>query len=162
MKELPPPRLPSLAERALDLAHLGLEGAHIELRAGTELLYHFEIAPSAFGRLYACVLQVTPDARSPDVFVMAPDLQTLAGDKLLPHTYRHDGPGTKLCLWRPRRCDWTPQLKLSQTFVPWTAEWLWYFEDWLSTDKWAGGGEHPKVRAQRWSRPGQPENLSHA
>lgn len=34
-------------------------------------------------------------------------------------------------------------MKLSDTYIAWTAEWLGYFEDWLATGEWAGGGRHP-------------------
>jgi hypothetical protein len=27
--------------------------------------------------------------------------------------------------------------------VPWTALWLFYFEEWLVSNEWKGGGEHP-------------------
>lgn len=27
--------------------------------------------------------------------------------------------------------------------VPWTSLWLYFFEDWLATDEWKGGGKHP-------------------
>ncbi|WP_231502518.1 hypothetical protein [Herbaspirillum sp. RV1423] len=77
------------------------------------------------------------------MIVISPDLKELAGARQLPHTYTHDGKGTKLCLWRPRYGEWRPSMKLSETYVPWTAEWLLYFEHWLAIDEWAGGGEHP-------------------
>ena len=33
--------------------------------------------------------------------------------------------------------------RIDQTIIPWTYTWLFYFEDWLSTDDWKGGGRHP-------------------
>ena len=27
--------------------------------------------------------------------------------------------------------------------VPWAAEWFWFFEHWLVTGEWLGGGSHP-------------------
>jgi hypothetical protein len=27
--------------------------------------------------------------------------------------------------------------------VPWAYLWLFYFEHWLATDEWQGGGKHP-------------------
>jgi hypothetical protein len=33
--------------------------------------------------------------------------------------------------------------RIDQTIVPWAALWLFYFEEWLSSDQWKGGGEHP-------------------
>ncbi len=34
-------------------------------------------------------------------------------------------------------------MRLDQTIVPWTALWLFYFEEWLESNEWKGGGEHP-------------------
>jgi hypothetical protein len=34
-------------------------------------------------------------------------------------------------------------MRIDLTFVPWTATWLYYFEKWLVSDDWKGGGEHP-------------------
>ncbi len=52
--------------------------------------------------------------------------------------------------WMPKKREWRPQMQLSDTYIAWTAEWLWYFEDWLATGIWAGGGEHPRPRKKRW------------
>jgi hypothetical protein len=41
-------------------------------------------------------------------------------------------------------------MKLNETYLPWTSEWLDYFEEWLVTDVWAGGGAHPEPRRKRW------------
>jgi hypothetical protein len=32
---------------------------------------------------------------------------------------------------------------LANTILPWACLWLFYFEDWLITSQWKGGGEHP-------------------
>jgi len=37
-------------------------------------------------------------------------------------------------------------MRLDQTVVPWTALWLLYFEEWLFSGEWAGGGLHPIMR----------------
>lgn len=42
-------------------------------------------------------------------------------------------------------------MKLVDTYIAWTSEWLWHFEDWLITGVWAGGGEHPQQRRKRWA-----------
>jgi hypothetical protein len=149
-----PARRPSLAERALDLDALGIEGAKVELRSGRGLEYRFTVAPSEWGRRYGCVLRVAPDGYWPEVLVQSPSLDALAGGKKLPHVYPHNGLGTKLCLWWPKNREWSWRLRLSETFVPWTAEWLWFFEDWLYTGTWAGGGQHPPQGSSRprWRR----------
>ena len=43
-------------------------------------------------------------------------------------------------------------MRLDQTIVPWTALWLLYFEEWLFSDEWAGGGVYPAVRERRPGR----------
>ena len=35
-------------------------------------------------------------------------------------------------------------MRLDQTIVPWTTLWLFYFEEWLASDDWKGGGMHPR------------------
>jgi hypothetical protein len=36
-------------------------------------------------------------------------------------------------------------MRLDQTVVPWATLWLFYFEEWLRSDDWKGGGMHPEV-----------------
>jgi hypothetical protein len=36
-------------------------------------------------------------------------------------------------------------MRLDLTVVPWTALWLFYFEEWLASDDWKGGGMHPET-----------------
>lgn len=140
-------RLPSLARRQLELQALALPGAQTRLLGGRELIYTFNASPSEFGRIYRCRLRLTLDARMPEVFVLTPDLKSLAATEKIPHVYPHTGPETKLCLWWPKRREWMPQLGLTDTIIPWTVQWLWYFEDWLFTGEWEGGGApHPEKR----------------
>lgn len=84
------------------------------------------------------------------MFVVSPDLRTLVGGRKIPHTYPQAGPGECLCLWMPKLKEWDWHLKLSETYIPWTLRWLYYFEDWLYSDNWAGGGEHPDVARRRY------------
>lgn len=36
-------------------------------------------------------------------------------------------------------------MAVANTIVPWLAEWLEFYEGWLVTGIWYGGGEHPNV-----------------
>lgn len=153
MRTAIPAAVPTLAQRALELRRMALPGATVRFVGGRELQFRFSVTPGRFGRDYGCLLRMRPDSRAPEMFVMSPDLQALAGSGPIPHVYRHNGAGVLLCLWWPKRREWVPQLKLTETFIPWTEEWLWYFEDWLTTRDWAGGGEHPEPpRARRFLR----------
>jgi hypothetical protein len=151
VRRTPPVRLPTLAERAFELRALNFPDAKVRLLQGRELRFDFSIAPTAFARLYHCTLRLTP-ARSPDMFVMRPNLLRLSAGRTLPHVYQHDGPGTKLCLWLPRKNEWLPQMHLLETYIAWTSEWLNYYEEWLLTNVWTGGGEHPTPKRKRWAQ----------
>ena len=74
-------------------------------------------------------------------FIESPDLKLLAGGRRLPHVYQQDPP--RLCLYRPRTYEWQPWMRIDSTIVPWAILWLFYFEEWLVSDDWKGGGEHP-------------------
>jgi len=52
----------------------------------------------------------------------------------LPHVYE----GDRLCLYTPG--EWHPEMSLSKTIIPWTAEWLLHYEVWRSTGRSEGGG----------------------
>jgi hypothetical protein len=52
----------------------------------------------------------------------------------------------RLCLFDPQTAEWSPGAAIADTIVPWTYEWLFYFEEWLVSDEWKGGGRHPEVR----------------
>jgi hypothetical protein len=76
----------------------------------------------------------------PDVFVLTPELTLHPEADVLPHTY----PGDRLCLHLPGR--WSPHMYIAHATVPWTSEWLFYYELWLITGQWNGGG-HGEPRA---------------
>jgi hypothetical protein len=75
---------------------------------------------------------------SPSVEVISPKLQTRDG-KRPPHLYGDD----RLCLYLPRADEWSGHMTLARTIVPWTSEWLFFYELWLATGEWLGGGVHP-------------------
>lgn len=150
-KTFPVEPIPSLAQRALEFRRLDWPGARISMSV-RQLICSMEMAPGAYGRLYQCLLKITPDAAQPDVIVVGPDLNGLAHGRAIPHTYAYGGSGTRLCLWWPKGREWMPRMKLADTFIPWTGEWLHYFELWLKTGEWSGGGEHPVPVKRRWGK----------
>jgi len=149
---MPQRRLPNLAQRHAELKSLRWPESTLELVQGRALRFGFKVAPTPLSRVYRCSLKLYP-ARFPELFVMDPDPKGVAGGRVLPHTYPHDGAGTKLCLWLPKAHEWSAQMRLDETYLPWAAEWLDYFEEWLITDEWTGGGAHPERKPRRWTRP---------
>jgi hypothetical protein len=82
--------------------------------------------------------------RSPAVYVLEPKLQAKS-EESIPHTY----PGERLCLYHPKKLEWSQQMYVAQTIVPWTSLWLFYYERWHMTGDWLGGGEHPSLGMRR-------------
>jgi hypothetical protein len=106
-----------------------------------KLRWQFNCIPTPMARTYRIDVQYKVGT-NPDVFVIDPHLPTLAKGQKLPHVYSEEP--TELCLWLPSTKEWHPSLRLDQTVIPWTYLWLYYFEDWLLTADWKGGGEHPE------------------
>jgi hypothetical protein len=105
----------------------------------TGLIWDYRDRPTPLSREYS--MRITfQRSETPGVFVTNPDLSALAGGRPLPHVY-HDP--LRLCLTLPGTREWTGTMRIDQTFVPWATIWLYYFEEWLISDEWKGGGKHP-------------------
>lgn len=85
-------------------------------------------------------------ARWPSVRVISPALsrRSEAPDQSVPHLYgAHDNArGAELCLFYPTDREWREHMLMAESIVPWTVEWLFYYEMWHVTGEW-GGEEAP-------------------
>lgn len=61
-------------------------------------------------------------------------------DPEIPHMYSQE----TLCLYMPKYSEFKRKDYISDTIIPWTYLWLYYYEVWHTTGEWKGGGEHPK------------------
>jgi hypothetical protein len=114
----------------------------------TGLKWRFGVRPTSLSREYVVEIEYRR-GDAPKVQVLSPSLLTLANGRKLPHVYRDP---LRLCLWLPGSGEWDAHMRIDKTFVPWTSTWLFYFEEWLASDEWKGGGAHPQ--------PGDDEGLS--
>jgi hypothetical protein len=118
-----------------------LRGVFPEVKAdlkATRLIWTGPIQPTPNSRVYT--VQITHRVgRFPQVRVVNPELETRPGEPL-PHVY---GDGT-LCLHQEG--EWTSDMLIVNTTLPWTAEWLINYEIWKGTGDWHGGGQWPPVR----------------
>lgn len=66
-------------------------------------------------------------------------------DGPIPHIYvNQKNPSLPfLCLFDPYNREWSTSDLIADTTVPWTARYLYFYEGWLLTGKWLGGGRHP-------------------
>lgn len=105
---------------------------------------------------WECIVQPTPLSREylvriiykfgsqPSVFALKPSLKILSEGKEIPHLYSQKKE--EICLYRPKYKEWIPAQHIAKTIVPWIYSWLFYFEEWLISNEWKGGGEHPPRR----------------
>lgn len=63
----------------------------------------------------------------------------------IPHVYVSDKyPNMPyLCLFSPALREWGADDFIADTTMFWADEWLYFYEGWLVTKKWRGGGRHP-------------------
>jgi hypothetical protein len=97
------------------------------------------VKPSALSPNYKIKIQYTLD-KNPKVKVISPKLTIHPKRKNLPHTY----VGEYLCLHHNEFSKTDDYI--SETIIIWTTWWLYFYEIWLSTGEWLGGGTHPYTR----------------
>jgi hypothetical protein len=107
-----------------------------------QLVWIGRLQPTPVSPIYAVRLRY--DGSYPRVHVLDPKLDS-GHQGRLPHVYS----GDELCLYTPG--EWKSSMPLATTVIPWIAEWLLYYELWLATDGWSGGGHvfAPPERDQR-------------
>jgi hypothetical protein len=103
------------------------------------LLWEYTDRPTLLSREYLLRIEYRR-GDTPRVFVKDPDIAALTGGRDTPHVYKDP---LRLCLYLPRSGEWDATKRIDETFVPWALVWLYYFEEWLASDKWKGGGVHP-------------------
>lgn len=82
---------------------------------------------------------------NPKVYVLEPRPLLLAKDCCsLPHVY--NSKRQQLCLFYPKAKEWNAGMSIATSVVHWAIEWLFYYEIWLITGTWEGGGIHPRVK----------------
>lgn len=124
------------AQQALGLRRV-IADCRCHIRRGV-LTCVVELHPTPVSRRYTVKITHQPPF-DPDVEVLAPALRLHPDAKGLPHVY----PGNRLCLYEPG--EWKSNMPLANTVLPWTTEWLYYYEIWLATGEWTGGGDWPGV-----------------
>ena len=101
----------------------------------------FDLKPTSLSRVYK-ILLVYIQGYNPYVYVLNPSLDKLKKEgSIIPHLYDHER--YKLCLHYPHINDYNPNEEIGQQYIPWITHWLYYFEEWLYTGEWKGGGVEP-------------------
>jgi hypothetical protein len=122
------------AEQAYFLK-LAFPGFHV-ITARNELRCSGVLQPSLTSDKYTIGLEYRVPSR-PRVQVLRPHLRLAPGCTKLPHVFE----GDDLCLHLST--DWRPDLRISEFILPWISFWLFFYEAWLMTGEWLGGGHEP-------------------
>ena len=52
----------------------------------------------------------------------------------------------RLCLYLPDAHEYSPRYRLIETIIAWAIKWTEFYELWLLTGEWFGGGMHPTIK----------------
>lgn len=129
----------TVAQQALLLGRLPVTRRN-DLRTG-RLVWEGQIQPTSHSEDYLVRINYKPP-KPPEITVVSPPLEPPEGVRL-PHVYPHE----RLCLCYPEQ--WKPEMRIDTTIVPWAAEWLFYYELWLFTGVWHGGGHGSPLSGKR-------------
>ncbi len=130
----------TLAQQAIGLAALYPDSKCSVHR--NDLLWRGVLVPTPLSNSYEVEISYSLGS-SPKVYALSPQLFVPAG-MVLPHVYDHKEQ--RLCLYYPLgKPDWNSSMFLARTIVPWASEWFFYYELWLATGEWLGGGVHPST-----------------
>ncbi len=107
-----------------------------------------QLKPTPLSQNYTISVQVK--GNKIEVFVVNPKkLKLYKNKKQLPHVYSTSKQ--RLCLFFPNGKEWNRSHLISETIIPWASEWLYYYELWLITGEWLGGGTEHSVENNKKS-----------
>jgi hypothetical protein len=108
------------------------------------LVWEGELRPTPFSRYYIVRIKYAA-GRFPTVFVVEPNrLALFPGEIQLPHVF--STVKQELCLFYPHDREWNGAMLIVNTTIRWAAEWLYFYEEWVSSGDWNGGGIHPEPK----------------
>ena len=98
------------------------------------------VQPTALSENYTIRIEYGLKHDRPTIEVVSPNLKIHPNWKELPHIF----PGDKLCLYHK---EFDPHIHyIADTNIVWVTWWLYFYEIWLVTGEWKGGGiEHSGI-----------------
>jgi hypothetical protein len=130
----------SLAKQALIL-RLKYPDAKCQIK-NNKLVWNGNLRPSALSRWYQIKIIYHDYSLRPKVILYG-DIPGITRSDF-PHHFSIDREKNtvELCLHMPYEFDGREQI-IADLIIPWTQEWLYFYEIWLATGKWCGGGHSP-------------------
>ena len=109
---------------------------------GNSFTIVIELRPTVISKRYSIKIEFNK-YDGVKVYVINEVLKVATNRKKLPHVYSHSQQ--RLCLYSPSKNEWNREKLLVSTIIPWTIDWLFYYELWLADGQWFGGG-HDEYR----------------
>lgn len=108
-----------------------------------QLYWSGTIQPTALSKEYS-VFVLYHFNKSPQVWIIGDELEKLDDDNF-PHKFEihRKNKMVRICLYR--YSEFNSSKLIADTIIPWTIEWLYFYELWLATGEWLGGGEHLEI-----------------
>lgn len=98
-----------------------------------------KLQPTPLSQIYDIKIVYTIN-EAIEIFVINKTLEIASNRDVLPHVYNSEKQ--QLCLYSPSKKEWDTYNYIDNTIIPWTSEWLYYYELWLPKGKWLGGGHN--------------------
>lgn len=104
-----------------------------------QLIWKGKIQPSPLSRVYCIRIECKDYNKRPKVILYGDSIEGIER-KDFPHHFEVDKEKQEvvLCLHMPYEFSYS--YMIADTIIPWAQEWLLYYEIWLATGEWCGGG----------------------
>ena len=111
--------------------------AHIKINSRKVELF-LKLKPTFASIEYEIKLVAKKNSKLVNIFVVNPKIGLYENNRRVPHMYSNGS----LCLYYPQYNEWDYTDSWAETLIPWTSLWLFYYEIWIETGEWIGGGIH--------------------
>lgn len=105
------------------------------------------LKPTPLSRVYHVLVNYKMKER-PVVTLIGDNIQGLDRQDF-PHHFYKDCTQKRVDLCLHLAYEFNSGMLISDTIIPWAVEWLYFYEIWLATGTWCGGGKHPVVKGKR-------------
>lgn len=96
------------------------------------------LKPTEESQSYKLKISTRVESTGVSIYPIEPFIGREINGEKVPHMY----PDGSLCLYYPDYDEWKYTDNWAETLIPWASLWLYYFELWLMTGEWLGGGIH--------------------
>lgn len=105
---------------------------------------YISLKPTEDSQSYKLKISASVDSTIVSIYPVKPYIGREINGIKVPHMYS-DG---SLCLFYPGYDEWKYSDSWAETLIPWASLWLYYYELWLMTGEWIGGGIHENSKKQ--------------